>query len=145
MARPRLWASDAERKRAARQSGQVDGHDDSLGVNGQINGLAERPETMEPAGDDLINGQADGAETQPPGFVAFVDCPDVPHDCRADPWIGAGRGTVRAYKGLHYVLVARGTADPERPEHGVVSATDWHARLAQHCAHGLAGWACHAC
>ena len=80
-----------------------------------------------------------------PVFVAFRDQAHVPHNCMADPWIGAGRGTPRTYQGAPYVLVARGTVDPTQPEHGVVTLADWSARLAQHCAHGFAGWSCHVC
>ena len=77
------------------------------------------------------------------GFVAFRDQPHVPHD--GPLWAGAGRGTPRTYQGARYVLVARGTVDPDQPEHGVVTLADWSARLAQRCAHSLAGWSCHAC
>ena len=82
-----------------------------------------------------------------PGFVAFKDCPDVPHDPKAPPWLGAGRGVVREFKGKGYVLVARhrGPLDVDALEHGVVTADDHAARLNQRCQHKRAGWACHAC
>ena len=82
-----------------------------------------------------------------PGFVRFVDQPHVPHDPKAPPWLGAGRGVVREYKGKRYVLVARhrGPLDVDALEHGVVTAQDHAARLNQRCEHKRAGWACHAC
>ena len=138
MGRPKLYADAAARKAAQRARGNVTQLSDNVTPDVTISGFvtcvadASRPPAVE-------------AEPHAPGFVAFRDCPDVPHDCRADPWIGAGRGTERTYKGRQYALVARGTHGQGEHEHGVVSAADWHARLPQRCAHGLAGWSCHGC
>ena len=146
MARPRKWTSDAERMAARRvneQGGRVNEHVPA--VNEQPDRVNEHDVRIETVNEQRAEPMDDEARTQTPGFVAFRDCPDVPHDCRADPWIGAGRGTVRTYRGSPFVLVARGDTDPSHPEHGVVTAADWHARQHQHCAHGLAGWSCHAC
>ena len=96
--------------------------------------------TIEP---EALDDATDDAAPCSPGFVAFKDCRHVPHD--GPLWAGAGRGTPRTYQGARFVLVARGTVDPTQPEHGVVTLADWSARLAQHCAHGFAGWSCHVC
>ena len=152
MARPKLWSSDAERmaaKRVNEQTGRVNEHakppdvrieavnEQAGGVNehgDQVNEQAEAPECSETLAD---------AAPCSPGFVAFKDQAHVPH---VGPlWAGAGRGTPRTYQGARFVLVARGTVDPDQPEHGVVSLADWSARLAQHCGHGFAGWSCHVC
>lgn len=77
-------------------------------------------------------------------FVAFRDCPDVPHDVTKAPWLGHGRMVPVMYKGAEYVLIARHRAGDDTPD-GVVTAADWHARLGQRCGHGRVGWACHGC
>lgn len=62
------------------------------------------------------------------------------------------RGTPRTHTDGHsYVLVARGAPslvdgqvyDPDA--YAVIPVADWRARLGRRCAHGFAGWACHAC
>lgn len=85
-------------------------------------------------------------ETKPPGetkpgFVYFKRCPDVPLS------VFDGRGYPREYKGRRYVMVARhqGGIDVTSPEHGVVTESDWLARLSLRCDHGRLGWACHVC
>lgn len=132
MARPRKWANEAERL-AAYRANRTDSpesvrNDDPIRTESLARTASSRTD-CEP-----------GAR---PDFVAFKDCPNVPH---VGPlWVGAGRGTPRTYQGARYVLVARGTVDPDQPEHGVVTLADWTARLAQRCEHGHAGWACHTC
>lgn len=76
-----------------------------------------------------------------PGFVYFQNCPDVPLS------VFDGRGYPREYKGRRYVMVARhqGGIDVTSPEHGVVTESDWLARLSLRCDHGRLGWACHVC
>ena len=165
MARNRKWSSDAERKRAGRPSGR---HPDAPPVNPDV--LAANPDakTDAPVNPDtsirtdapirteqwrldaqayMATGKLPKVPVPSPGFVAFKDCPDVPHDPKAPPWLGAGRGVVREYKGRRYVLVARhrGPLDVDALEHGVVTAQDHAARLDQRCEHKRAGWACHAC
>ena len=95
----------------------------------------------------MATGKLPKAPAPSPGFVAFRDCPEVPHSPTAAPWLGAGRGVVRDWKGKQYVLVARhrGNVDLDALEHGVVTADDHAARLNQRCQHKRAGWACHAC
>ena len=122
MAMPKKYASDADRK-AARIEAQ----------------RQRRREAVKPIEAETL----DDAASCPPGFVAFEDCRHVPHD--GPLWAGAGRGTPRTYQGARFVLVARGTVDPEQPEHGVVTLADWSARLAQYCRHGFAGWSCRVC
>lgn len=126
MARQKKWASEAERLAAYR---------------------ANRTESVQPIRtDDPIRTETPIRTQSVHGqFVAFVDQSHVPRDSMATPWSGSGRGMPREYNGQMFVLVARGTTDPARPEHGVVTLADWHARLAQHCPHNLAGWSCHSC
>ena len=141
MARQKQFASAAERQAAWRAARNVTPNVTNEAANvTPVVTIEAANVTIDQPGVTI-----DRQNVTPPGFVAFKDCPDVPRDCRADPWIGAGRGTVRTYKGRRFVLVARGDTDPSHPEHGVVTAADWHARQHQHCAHGLAGWSCHAC
>ena len=149
MARPKKWGSEAERKRAERQSGrnpdaeraptlpesiQSGRNPDAPPDNvTPIRTRAQIEEHAHPA-------SASAGTVTAPSLVPFVDCPRVPHDPAAPPWRGAGRGTVTEWQGAHYVLIAR-----DGGEHGVVTAADWWARLPQRCEHNLAGWACHAC
>ena len=173
MSRPKKWASESERKRAARQSGR---NPDAPTVNPDVS--AANPDAVEPNPDAgpvnpdaktdapanpdapirteqwrldakayLATGKLPKVVVPTPGFVAFRDCPDVPHDPKAPPWLGAGRGVVREHKGKRYVLVARhrGNVDLDALEHGVVTAQDFAARLDQRCEHKRIGWACHAC
>ena len=162
--RKRRWASDAERKRAARQAIKADVPADDVPFNPDADGKTDAPK----ADAVRIDAKTDAPVEQwrldareylrtgklPPrptgrstGFVAFKDCPEVPHDPQAAPWLGAGRGVVREYKGKAYVLVARhrGNVEPDALEHGVVTAQDHAARLNQRCEHKHAGWQCHAC
>ena len=152
MARPRKWANNAERMAAQRHlsaqatESRVNAHEPDVRI-GRVN------EQNEPPAEGSVAIEAEfasvysytSADLYAHLFVRFRDQPQVPHDCKADPWIGAGRGTVREYKGRRLVLVARGTTDPDAPEHGVVTEADWTARLAQTCEHGLKGWSCHEC
>ena len=140
MGRPRLWASDAERMAAKRKAA----------INEQPVAVPDPAVNERDAVEQTRNvnehaAESEALEDETPVFVAFADCSGVPHDCKADPWIGAGRGTARTHKGRRFVLVARGTADLDAPEHGVVTEADWLARLAQTCEHGLKGWSCHEC
>ena len=127
MARPRKWNSDAERMAAKRVNERINEH-----VNEHV---AEHARQV----------SASAGTVTDTSFVAFVDQSHVPRDSMAAPWSGSGRGMPREHNGTLYVLVARGTTDPARPEHGVVTLTDWRARLGQRCEHNLAGWSCHSC
>lgn len=121
MARPKKWGSDAERKRAARSP---DNRTEACPET-----PLERPETP-------IRTNA-----CPDSFVPYRPQPHVPLAL----FEGYGRGTVRTHAdGRRYVMVARHDG-PDVGELGVVTHADWLARLAQRCAHGLAGWSCHAC
>ena len=133
MARQKKWRNEAERLAAYRatrtgQSVQPIRTDSAESVRFE---------------DPIRTESAIRTESPRTDFVAFADCPHVPHD--GPLWAGSGRGTPRTYQGAQYVLVARGTVDPTRPEHGVVTLADWSARLTQRCGHGFAGWACHVC
>ena len=139
MGRPRQYGSEQER-RAARLKAQAKRR---RGEAETLAGAVEMKPKPAECEAETLDDEVPEARTH--GFVSFADCPDVPHDCKADPWIGAGRGTARTHKGRRFVLVARGTADLDAPEHGVVKEADWLARLAQTCEHGLKGWACHEC
>lgn len=76
-----------------------------------------------------------------PGFVSFRHQPHVPFAL----FDGQGRGVVRTHSdGKRYVMVARHQG-PDIGELGIVTESDWRARLPQRCGHGLAGWQCHAC
>lgn len=123
MARPKKWASEADRVAAYRSK-----RTESVQTDDPI-----RTET--PIRTQSVHSQ----------LVAFVDQTHVPRDPMAPPWSGSGRGMPREHNGKLFVLVARGSTDPVRPEHGVVTLADWHARLGQRCQHGLRGWACHCC
>ena len=153
MARPKIWKNEAERKRMARQSGRNPdaeaANPDASMANPDADGIETAVSPVNPdANPDAASNpdaplEVEAPPRQPSGFVAFRDQAHVPHD--GPLWAGAGRGTPRTYQGAPYVLVARGTVDPDQLEHGVVTLADWSARLAQHCAHSLAGWSCHAC
>ena len=161
--RTRKWASDAERKRATRQAANPDKTDADVPFNPDTDtktdaqsghGVRIETKTDTPIEQWRIDAQVylrTGKLPTPPcpspGFVAFKDQPHVPHDPQAAPWLGAGRGVVREYKGRSYVLVARhrGPVDPDALEHGVVTATDHAARLGQRCEHKRTGWQCHQC
>ena len=142
MAMPKKYASDADRK-AARIEAQRQRRREAvkpIEALAQVEAGTGKPiEAVKPIEAETL----DDAASCPPGFVAFEDCRHVPHD--GPLWAGAGRGTPRTYQGARFVLVARGTVDPEQPEHGVVTLADWSARLAQYCRHGFAGWSCHVC
>ncbi len=143
MARPKKWANEAERLAAYRanrtESVQPIRTDDPIRTDTPIRTQSVHEHARQ------VSASAGTVTDTLPGFVAFRDQPHVPHDHTVAPWVGAGRGTPREYRGALYVLVARGTPDPAMPEHGVVTDADWHARLAQHCQHNLAGWSCHSC
>ena len=150
MARPKKWASEADRKRSARQSGRnpdADALKTDAPVNPDTSIRTPADQWRLDAQEYMRTGKLPKVPAPSPGFVRFKDCPDVPHDPKAPPWLGAGRGVVREYKGKRYVLVARhrGVLDVDALEHGVVTADDHAARLNQRCQHKRTGWACHAC
>lgn len=121
MARPKKYASDAERQAAHR---------------------AKRNETdvTKPCHETLSRNETP-ALSRNDSFVPFRHQPHVPLSL----FDGFGRGTVRTHTdGRQYVLVSRHTG-PDIGEIGVVSADDWAARLGQRCEHWQAGWACHRC
>lgn len=116
MARPKKWASDAERMAAKRR------------VNEQ-----------EPCSETRVNEQ----RSETPCSYSFVAY--KPQNVPLALFDGCGRGTVRTHTdGRRYVMVSRHVG-PDVGELGVVTHADWLARLDQRCAHGHAGWACHAC
>lgn len=110
MARPRLWASDAERRAAwkARQA----------------------------AGDETPGGDETGDETPAPGTkqagqsglvvegYALVDGIRIPASAFD------GRGIVRAYQGREYVMVTTGAPDWQ---HRIVTAEAWRSHLPHQC------------
>ena len=157
MARNRKYASAADRQAAfrARRDNVTPAAADNVtnpsNVTAPAVTIEAQPVTIEQWRLDAQRYMATGVlpkvPAPSPGFVAFKDCPDVPHDPKAPPWLGAGRGVVREHKGKRYVLVARhrGPLDVDALEHGVVTAQDHAARLDQRCEHKRAGWACHAC
>ena len=164
MARKRVWASEAERKAAkveARRAARRLSRDANSTVTPERDARtpadagAVTPKPVDAQTEQwridaqryMATGRLPKVPAPSPGFVAFKDCPDVPHDPKAPPWLGAGRGVVREHKGKGYVLVARhrGPLDVDALEHGVVTAQDHAARLDQRCEHKRAGWACHAC
>lgn len=109
MARPRKWATDAERKAAykSRQSG------DETHIHGDetpIEATKPRALVTEPG-------------TKPPAEGT------KPADVPLSVFDGAGRGVVRSYKGREYVLVAMGRDEPPR----VVAAEAWRAHLSHTC------------
>ena len=159
MARPKKYASEAERQAAYRARRNVTPMADNVTID-----RYETPGDVTKPGDETTGHDAGTDQpadaptvawvapirTNPDTgnrseFVAFVDQTHVPRDPMAPPWSGSGRGMPREHNGKLFVLVARGSTDPVRPEHGVVTLADWHARLGQRCQHGLQGWACHAC
>ena len=151
MARPKKWASEAERLAAkvAAQMARREAKTSSVKPKREAETTghaadAEQPADAPTVADSLQSGQNPDTGNRPE-FVSFVDQAHVPRDPMAPPWSGSGRGMPREHKGQLFVLVARGSTDPVRPEHGVVTLADWHARLGQRCQHNLAGWSCHAC
>lgn len=159
MARPKKYASEAERQAAYRARRNVTPMADNVTIDRyETPGDVTKPgdettghdaDAEQPADAPTVAGVAPIRTTPDTGnrseFVAFVDQAHVPRDPMAPPWSGSGRGMPREHKGQLFVLVARGSTDPVRPEHGVVTLADWHARLGQRCQHGLRGWACHCC
>lgn len=158
MARPKKWASEAERL-AAKLEAQRRRREAEMKPKPVLKPKREAETreaetghdagTEQPADAPTVAGVAPIRTNPDTGnrseFVAFVDQAHVPRDPMAPPWSGSGRGMPREHKGQLFVLVARGSTDPVRPEHGVVTLADWHARLGQRCQHGLRGWACHCC
>ena len=159
--RPRKYASEAERKAAKVEAQRLRREAKTLegGVSGEAKTLDEaKTVTPKPADAKTEQWRLDAQEymktgrllpavVPTPGFVKFVDQPHVPHGPKDVPWLGAGRGVVREFKGKRYVLVARhrGPLDLEALEHGVVTESDFTARLDQRCEHKRLGWACHEC
>lgn len=120
MARPKKWGSEAERLASYRARTDSPKRTDSEPIR------TESPIRTETARTD-----------------SFV--PYKPQSVPLALFEGYGRGTVRQHTdGERYVMVARHDG-PDVGELGVVSHADWLARLDQRCAHGLAGWSCHAC
>lgn len=132
MARPKKYASEAERKAAEAERKRL------LRMSGK-----PRPENSDVRETDEAETHV---EAKPPdetnsGFVPFRHQPHVPLAL----FDGHGRGTVRTHTdGREYVMVSRHTG-PDVGELGVISAADWSARLGQLCEHGHRGWACHEC
>ena len=127
MSRPKKWASAADRQAAYRAKRNETG--------------VTKPcyETM-PC-DETPCDETPCSDVPLPSFVPFRHQAHVPLAL----FDGFGRGTIRRHTdGRDYVLVSRHTG-PDVGELGVVSATDWSARLGQRCEHGQAGWACHRC
>lgn len=131
MARPRKWASEAERLAAYRRNNRTETSQEEP-VN--------RTDILEVAAP--IRTDTQGFEPSI-GFVAFRDCPDVPRSLFYPEGNrpGSGRGVPVEHKGKRYVLVSRGMLFDE----GVVTEEDWLARLDQRCGHGRNGWSCHVC
>lgn len=153
MARPKKYASAAERQAAWRAKRNVTPAD-VVQADNVTNDNVTTDATPVPYGQPAVlydvraeRRLRDGAPAKAmasDGFVSFRDQPHVPHD--GPLWIGAGRGTSREYKGEHYVLVSRSVREAgEDDRHGVVTDADWNARLPRTCWHGLKGWACHVC
>lgn len=116
MARPKTYATDAERLAAWR--------------------MKRNPETKR-------NDETKPVEPETKRHAAFV--PYKPQSVPLALFDGCGRGTVRTHiDGRRYVMVSRHVG-PDVGELGVVTHADWLARLDQRCAHGHAGWSCHAC
>ena len=100
----------------------------------------ENPGTETCAGTETHDAGAT-ADSRPAEFVRFRHQPHVPFKL----FYGHGRGTVRVHTdGKQYVMVSRHEGS-DLGELGVVTATDWQARLGQRCEHGNSGWACHTC
>ena len=156
--RPRKYASEAEKQAAyrARRVANVTGNVTAVPnvtVEAQV-GTVKPDEAVSEAKTEqwrldakayMATGKLPKVQVPTPGFVRFKDCPEVPHGPKDVPWLGAGRGVVREFRGKRYVLVARGAVDFEAMEHGVVTEADFVARLDQRCEHKRLGWACHAC
>ena len=121
MARPKKWASDAQRKEAKLEAQRM------------------RREAKTPV-EAEIEAETPSIEVLS-GFVRFRHHPQVPLSL----FDGVGRGSPKRHSdGAEYVLVARHEG-PHLGEMGVVTADDWWGRLRQRCEHGFAGWSCHVC
>lgn len=127
MARPKKWGSEAERLASYRARTDSPKRTDSEPIRTESEPIrTESPIRTETARTD--------------SFVAYK-----PQSVPLALFEGCGRGTVRTHTdGRRYVMVARHDG-PDVGERGVVAHADWLARLDQRCAHGLAGWSCHAC
>ena len=153
--RPRKWLNEAERLAAYRAKRTDSSRTVSKRTVKPIEAVtpkptdpdAKTPQWKLDAQEYMKTGRLLPAVVPTPGFVKFVDQPHVPHGPKDVPWLGAGRGVVREFKGKRYVLVARhrGPLDLEALEHGVVTEGDFVARLDQRCEHKRLGWACHEC
>ena len=131
MSRPRKWGSDAERMAAKRRV-----NEQPDGVNEQVVASKRTPAPV------------NEHEQAPPVTVAGLT--PVRHQPHVPLSIFSGRGSPRTYHGQSYVLIARSApalvaGQYAEDAYAVIPATDWAARLDQRCAHGLQGWACHAC
>lgn len=133
MARPRQYSSAAERQAAFKARNNV--------TSAASNVTAEPSNVTEDGG--FVTEPVTLLPTEPSNvtLAPFRHQPHVPLSL----FDGQGRGTVRTHTdGRAYVMVSR-HAGSDLGELGIVSATDWHARLGQHCQHGHAGWSCHTC
>ena len=128
MSRSKQHASAAERQRAYRERRNVTPTSDAVTIG---------PVTIGPA--------VTVGVTQP--VTALIPVRHQPHVPLS---IFQGRGSPRTYHGASYVLIARSVpalvaGQCADDAYAVIPADDWAARLDQRCAHGLQGWACHAC
>jgi hypothetical protein len=73
----------------------------------------------------------------PPIRTEFAE--GVPTDPQQPPWLGAGRGVAREWKGTRYVLIAR------QDGCAAVAEDVWLNRLGAECEHGRKGWSCRLC
>ena len=135
MGRPKKYASAADRTAAykARKS----------------NVTVKAPSNVTFSGDETHNvtGEVVSAAT---AAAPVTGLPPVRHQSHVPLSIFAGRGSPRTYQGQSYVLIARSVqalvaGQCTDDAYAVIPAADWEARLDHRCAHGLQGWACHAC
>ena len=155
MARERKWINEAQRKAAKLEAQrqrrlkpiEADSMNEAVSASSDEADSPDEADSMKPIEAVKPIECTGGPGVPPSGFVWFVDQPHVPHDVTKAPWVGYGRMVPVTYKGTSYVLIARhrGPVDVDAPQDGVVTATDWHARLNQRCEHDRDGWACHAC
>jgi len=159
MARPRKWATDAERMAAKRgaqneqtsvQNEQTDGQNEH--VNEQIAVQNEHAEAINEhrAGQNeqneqtaAVNEHDSGQNEHLPPVAMVRDGYAVVGGVRVPEalFAGAGRGAPRPYKGADYVLISRGWSTDLVPIHAVVTVDDWRLGMAHQCAQGR-GWQC---